>query len=136
MSTDSDPIAKYAHKYSWAMRWATQPAPPPPEKLKAYAALLEPIYVDLLVAFQASGPVRMQGEPVAFGTIQNHLLGEEKKYTEAELSAALGNLVSQGILTESGVWYAPTKLGEALIGVLTGSPATPVSVPELPKPTW
>lgn len=121
-----------------AMSWALQPDPPPVEKLRAYAAQLPDIYRDILVAFQTSGPPRTEGDPVAFGTIENHLINEGKQYTELQLLFAFDNLAKDGILSkrEFGTWYAPTRVGEALIEVLTARAAKPISVPPLPAKTW
>ena len=120
------------------LNWALQPPPPPAEKLRVYAQQLPEIYRDILVSFQNAEPQRTQGAPLALGTIQNHLVNEGAKYTEAELTLAIDNLTKSGILSEPEfmTWFAPTRLGEALIEVLTGRAAHPVTVPELPKPTW
>jgi hypothetical protein len=118
--------------------WALQPPPPPAEQLRAYAQQLPDIYRDILIAFQTSGPPRTEGDPVAFGTVENHLINEGKQYADAELALAFDNLAKDGILSKRdfGIWYAPTRVGEALIEVLTGRPAKPVSVPALPAKTW
>jgi hypothetical protein len=118
--------------------WALQPPPPPAEQLRAYAQQLPDIYRDILVAFQTSGPPRTEGDPVAFGTIHMHLLNEGKTYTEAQLGAALDKLVANGFVSERDflTWFAPTRWGEALIGLLTGTTTRPAIVPDLPQRTW
>lgn len=130
--TDVDP-ERYAKSLGEALRKANLPKP---EQLTAYSEKLPSIYRDILSAF-AAGPERTEGDPVAAATIKA-VLADKGPYTEPEIDAALGKLVEGRFLLEPEFMerFAPTAVGEALIATLTGKPARPVTVPELPAPTW
>jgi hypothetical protein len=117
---------------------ALNPPLPPVERLAEYAGQLPPIYRDILAAFQSSRPERTEGESVAKATLKVMLLNEGKAHSDDELDLALDQLVAERFLSETRFksWFAPTRLGEALIAVITGKKAKEASVPALPKPTW
>ena len=134
----ASPNEQLAAAHSTVARDRLRNTIPTAEELKAYADRLPPIYREVLAAFQQADPNRMKGDPVAFGTLRSTLLNEAKEYTDPELELAIGKLVDMGFLDESDFpeWFTPTPIGDALIAIITGKPVRPVSIPELPTPTW
>jgi len=121
------------------LRKQRQDVIPAPEELAAYAAQLPAIYRQVLAAFQDAQPGRWAGEDVAAVTIQKHILNTGTRYDADAVIDACRELEAGGFLEETTRTYesfAPTPVGEALIGAVTGHPTPARSIPPLPKPTW
>jgi len=84
-------------------------------------------------------PNRVEGEPIALGTIRNTLLNKGTQLTDPQLELAIGKLVARGFLDQSDFpqwFFTPTPVGDALITTITGASVKKASIPDLPNPTW
>ncbi len=136
---------------------------PSGEQLQDYAAKMPRVYRDLLVAIREIDPDRCQGEGVFESSLRNHYSnkvnhqngtttststtpatsGNDRqivRLVDDEFAMLVDRLVDKGFLEDPVQTpfsrIVPTKLGEALIEVLTGRPTRKIEVPELPPINW
>lgn len=116
---------------------------PTPEAVAGYVQKLPAIYRDILKAYPQIEPTRKAGYGLAFQTLAAHFTNTRKKfgmrgYGVAEVEEACRRMAEMGFLEIRNEFFAhPSILGEQLIAAASGvDPAPPMTVPELPRPTW
>ncbi|MBY0231980.1 MAG: hypothetical protein K2W96_22075 [Gemmataceae bacterium] len=106
---------------------------PTDAELSFYAASLPPIYKDILAAYPAVEPGRRGGDGLAFQTLAIHFVNEGIAYGFGEVREAGEQLAQSGLIEiKHGMFAHPTPLGEKLIGLISGKPASERRVPPLP----
>ena len=111
---------------------------PSDEQIKEYADKLPEIYRDVLSAFPGENPTRRDGDGLLPESIESHVHFLNSDHREGDVTAAVARLTDRGFFEVDARFgeVRPTPLGERLIAAVTGRRPAPVSIPDLPVPSW